>query len=189
MDNYPEHLAPEFEEGGGVATPFEEWWKIVQPSFSKVPEEVARFWLHEHWSHSPFSWLPSAEYRFEKKEWPSSELCNIRSGWCEFSPDNEKCKAQGKYLIDGRPEAARYPTARYMVENVDFPTPIIVLDNRDGHLVQGVLPTSAWSRLPPAFILIEGHRRFNMALYLVAVGRFVPTVNVWMMLRDSQQGI
>jgi hypothetical protein len=178
MDNYPELLAPEFDEGGGVATAFQEWWKRVQPSFPKVPEEVARFWLHEHWRHSPFSWLPSDNYCFEKQEWPSPELRSIRSAWCDFSPDNEGCKANGKHLIESRPEAVRNPTARYMAEHGDFPSPVIVLDNRDGHLVHGVMPTPAWSRLPAAFVLIEGHRRFNMALDLVATGRFVPKVEV-----------
>jgi hypothetical protein len=31
MDNYPAHLAPEFDNGGGVSTPFGEWWSRVKP--------------------------------------------------------------------------------------------------------------------------------------------------------------
>ena len=41
MDDYPEHLAPEFEESGAVKTPFKQWWARVQPSFPDVPENVA----------------------------------------------------------------------------------------------------------------------------------------------------
>ena len=91
MDDYPEHLAPEFTEGGGVATPFDEWWP-----------------------------------------------------------------------------------------NGKFPTPIVVLDNRNGHLSA---PNSKhpWQALPPHFVLIEGHRRFNLALHLQRTERRLPTVKLWVM--------
>lgn len=49
MDSYPKQLAPEFEESGAVKTPFEEWWPPVKEHFSIVPENVACYWLHEHW--------------------------------------------------------------------------------------------------------------------------------------------
>ena len=55
--NYPEHLAPEFEEGGGVATPFYLWWERVKAEFPAVPEDGAKYWLCEHWSHSYYDWL------------------------------------------------------------------------------------------------------------------------------------
>ncbi|MEZ0001616.1 hypothetical protein [Sinorhizobium fredii] len=63
-----------------------------------------------------------------------------------------------------------------MMEHGDFPTPIIVLDHRDGHL-----PTTRG--VPSAYLLIEGHRRFNMALYLQKKGRLAPTVTVWLMTK------
>jgi len=42
MDNYPSHLAPEFDEGGGVITPFDQWWEKVESSFPEVPIDVGR---------------------------------------------------------------------------------------------------------------------------------------------------
>jgi hypothetical protein len=65
MDNYPEHLKPRFDAGGGVEEPFEEWWPKGQEHFPNVPENVARYWLHEHWSHSPYSFLRSKDYTFD----------------------------------------------------------------------------------------------------------------------------
>jgi hypothetical protein len=184
VDNYPEHLAPEFEESGGVKTPFEEWWARVQPSFADVPEEVARHWLHEHWSHSPYGWLPSLAYEFELVEWAAGKLSTIRSRWCDFKPENVECSQHGQYLLT---ECRRlgYRTAKYMDEHGDFPSPIIVLDNRDGHL-SGLQSVPTWERnIPASFVLIEGHRRFNMALFLAAQGRLVEQPRVWLMKARS----
>lgn len=73
MDNYPEHLAPEFDEGGAVVTPFSEWWLRVQFDFPNLPENVAEQWLHRHWGHSDYAWLPSQLYEFREAVWPVSK--------------------------------------------------------------------------------------------------------------------
>jgi hypothetical protein len=65
-----------------------------------------------------------------------------------------------------------------MLEHGDFPAPIIVLDNRDGHL-------SEPEDVPAAHILIEGHKRFNRALYLHSTKRLNPTVSIWLMEQDT----
>jgi hypothetical protein len=66
-----------------------------------------------------------------------------------------------------------------MLEYRDFPAPLIILDNRDGH----VAPEFAYQALPSAYVLMEGHRRFNIGLYLQMTGRLNPNVNVWLMTR------
>lgn len=184
VDDYPSHLEPDFEEGGAVATPFPEWWSRVHSNFPTVPEEVARYWLHEHCGHSPFSHLRSKEYQFEEAIWQSSELQRISSGWCNFDKVNVVCKKHGEHLasLSGPPHL--YPTAVYMKKHGRFPTPIVVLDNRDGHLktnseLGGLLP------LPSCFVLIEGHRRFNLALHLHEIGELKPHLKVWLMTRKE----
>ncbi|WP_372501711.1 hypothetical protein P7L66_25985 [Tistrella mobilis] len=79
MDCYPEHLAPDFDEWGGIATPFDVWWARAQRFFKNVPEEVAQYWIHEHWGHSNFGHLKSQKYSFEKILWPLNSLSEIRS--------------------------------------------------------------------------------------------------------------
>lgn len=181
MDNYPQHLAPEFEEAGAVKTPFEEWWEGVRASFPDVPEEVARHWLHEHWSHSPFGWLPSDRYSFRLLDFPGDRLAEILSGWDGFKGSNE-CMNHGQHLIEGTPAKLGYRTAAYMTAHRDFPTPIIVLDNRDGHLEIAEPRPPKWAPVfPKALILIEGHRRLNMGLYLSAIGRLKPFVKIYLM--------
>jgi hypothetical protein len=180
MDDYPEELAPEFEAAGAVKTPFEEWWLRAKEHFTNVPEEVARYWLHEHWGHSPYSYLASSQYQFELQEWPAERLLEVRSTWCRFSPDNGECLEKGWQLVE-RPMLNQqlYPTAAYMLAHKNFPTPIIVLDNRDGHLAAD--KATAWDRLPNTLVLIEGHRRFNIGLYLHKTGRLNASVHVWAM--------
>jgi hypothetical protein len=72
-----------------------------------------------------------------------------------------------------------YRTVAYMLEHKDFPAPIIVLDNRNGH----VKPEFAYQVVPAAHVLMEGHRRFNIGLYLQTTGRLNPNVDVWLMTK------
>jgi hypothetical protein len=163
MDNYPTSVAPAFNEGGGIITPFEEWWRRAREHFPTVPEEVARYWLHEHWNHSPFRWLPSRQYQFERVEWALSDINSIRSRWCDYSITNEDCMKHGEYLLS----LTRYKTATFMRENLKPPAPLVVLDNCDGHLKYGVPPVPSSERgFPQGYILVEGHRRFNLCLAL-----------------------
>ncbi|WP_156886816.1 hypothetical protein [Pleomorphomonas oryzae] len=180
MDNYPVHLAPEFEEGGGVATPFEEWWARVRDAFPRVPENVARFWLHEHWSHSPFSYLPSAWYRFDLVDWTPECLESILSGSSNFSGDQRVCRERGQAIVR-RLRNSPYKTPAYMFEHGDFPAPIIVLNNLDGHLQPGIDPVPTYHPIPKGYLLIEGHRRFDIALYLASIGKMRPEFKVWLM--------
>jgi hypothetical protein len=67
-----------------------------------------------------------------------------------------------------------------MMEHKKFPQPIVMLDNRDGHLVREY--EGAW-RVPSAYILIEGHLRLNIAVYLQSEGLFAPTSDAWLMTK------
>ena len=173
MDNYPEHLAPEFDADGGVVTPFPEWWSRVQSHFPGVPENVARQWLHRHWDNSPFSFLSSSRYLFEKESWPSSQLTLVLSG--ANSWDLERTRVQGEYLY-GRNSWV----VRYMRRNRRFPEPIIVLDNRNSVLTSDPdAPNHAG--FPDSFIVVEGHKRFELAIWMLELGELEPHVEVWLM--------
>ena len=183
MDNYPSSLAPAFEEGGGVATPFDEWWPMARKHYEYVPEEVGRDWLHRHWSHSPFGWLPSAAYRFRLVEWPHDQLHNIRTGWSDFIEDPTPAIEHGRYLAVDHRKRFTYPLAEVMISTGTFPVPPVVIDNRDGHLAS--LPGASFP-YPPAHLLIEGHRRFNIAAYLATIGQLRWAVPFWLMERADQ---
>jgi hypothetical protein len=90
MDNFPEHLKPRFEPGGAVEEPFEEWWPKVREHFPNVPEDAARYWLHEHWNHSPYRYLISKAYEFTRAEWPAERLFEVRSTWDDYSEGNRQ---------------------------------------------------------------------------------------------------
>ena len=178
MDDYPEHLAPEFDEWGGVATPFEEWRMRVRASFPTVPEDAARYWLHENWKHSPFSYLRSADYSFEPQDWQANLIHEIRSRWCNYDPTNQDCRKHGEHVLKNIP----YRTATYMRQYGFPPARLIVLDNRDGHLVAGEGGIPSYEDAPAEYILIEGHRRFNMALAHQAQG-LLKHLPIWLMKR------
>lgn len=182
MDGYPSRLAPKFEESGAVATPFKEWWPTVKNAFPFVPDDVARDWLHRHWSHSPFGWLPSREYRFRLIEWPSERLCEVKSGWSDFSDDPYENIDHGRFLVEENLREHRYRLINYIVDHRTFPVTPIILNNNDGHLAK---VRGAHFPFPAGFILIEGHLRFNIASYLASVGRLESLVPFWLMERAS----
>lgn len=170
MDNYPKHLAPDFDDGGAVATPFDKWWERVETCFPNVPREAAKEWLHRHWGHSPYSWIPSFEYRFILEEIKSSKLREIRTSWSDFSYCNAKAQGQGKFICGDHPNR-QWPheplwLVTFMRHEKQFPTPIIVLDNSDGHLKSQSSAPKYDRNLPEALILVEGHNRLNIALHL-----------------------
>lgn len=57
MDSYPAHLKPKVDASGWDKEPFDDWWKRAQGHFKTVPENVAHYWLHEHWGNSPYEYL------------------------------------------------------------------------------------------------------------------------------------
>lgn len=176
MDNYPTALAPDFDESGGVSTAFEVWWPKVNGHFKLVPEEVARYWLHEHWGNSPFAWLPSARLSFELLDWPVTSLRDIRSRWCNYHEESKDCARQGHRLLK-----LRYRTAVYMNEHGCPPVPVIVLDNREGAFKRGdAFVPQREGDLPAAYLLVEGHRRFNVGLALQEQDRLTK-FPVWLM--------
>jgi hypothetical protein len=176
MDNYPKDLAPEFEDSGAVKTPFDVWWARVRSSFPNVPEDVAREWLHRHWKHSPYCYLTSKSYLFDLKKWP--KLTNIRTLWSDFKADNEGARRKGKELVDLKPGWMPY-VPKYMLEHHRFPAPIILLDNRDGHHNKDYPQEK---KLPRAYVLMEGHTRFNTGIYLESIGK-LEQADAWLMTR------
>jgi len=180
MDNYPEELAPEMDEGGGVVTPFEEWWPRVRHHFRHVPEEVGRDWLHRHWGYSPYHWIASADYRFQRVTLPVEDMPDVLSSWNNFSRDRADLIKQGRFLVEDHRVHFGYKLANYMLEKGDYPVPVVILDNRDSHLVQ-------WVKYPAGLILIEGHRRFNIACYLASIGKFAATSDYWLMTKHQEQ--
>ncbi len=174
MDNYPKHLAPEFDESGAVKTPFDVWWAQAQLSFPNVPENVAREWLHRHWKHSPYSYLISKNYKFELKKW--GPLMNIRTRWTAFKPKNETALRKGEELTQLELGWMPYVSS-YMLENSKFPAPIVVLDNRDRHHDKDYPEEK---KLPSAYVLMEGHTRFNVGIYLQSIGK-LEEAEVWLM--------
>ena len=178
MDDYPEHLAPEFDEGGAPATPFEDWWARVQDCFPTVPEDVARYWLYEHWRHSPFSFLRSRDYAFEAQDWAPDRVREIKSRWCDYDERHEGCRAQGEYIL----KLSGYRTRTHMLAHGVPPARLIVLDNWDSHLVEGRGRVPEYENLPTGYVLIEGHRRFNMCLALHARDQ-LKLLPIWLMKR------
>lgn len=181
MDNYPDHLAPDFNKFGGVETPFDEWWARVSASFPLVPKEVAQEWLHRHWRHSPFAFLKSDQYHFSCVIWPSTMLREIRWSWNNFKDDTNVAIEHGASISDKKMPQHLPFVSKFMLAKRTFPSPPIVLDNRDGHLIDGRGP----EYYPNCYLLIEGHLRFSVALYLDSIQQIEANLPFWLMTKIS----
>ena len=177
MDGYPDHLSPGTDE---TKVSFEEWWASASSHYLNVPDNVAKHWVHEHWGYSPYGHLPSQPYGFVCEQWDSAKIWEIQSRWNNFKPDNEQCAEHGRHLASLVKPPFEYRTAIFMLEHRTFPSPIIVLDNRDGHMDRPDLYHRT-DVLPTGYVLIEGHRRFNLALHLHRAHHICPTLPVWLM--------
>lgn len=178
MDDYPAELAPEFDEGGGVATPFPEWWGRVSRAFPHVPEDVAEQWLHRHWKQSPYGWMRSTDYTFQLIDWKSSRLSDIASGANDW--DFANSLQRGRQLIE---VCADSWLVRYMLERHNIPRPLIVLDNRLGSVAREKHLPTHHKNVPAGFVLIEGHTRFELAASLHSCGKLARELKVWLMER------
>lgn len=185
MDNYPEHLAPDFDRYGAVVTPFSDWWPRSREYFPSVPEELAREWIHRHWGQSKFSWLPSSAYDFSLETVRRENLSQIRTTWSGFDKDNNKALMQGMYICGEHPTrpflAEPIWLVRYMKSKKQFPSPIVILDNTDRHLSISDYTPAIDKNLPQAMILIEGHTRLNIGLFLASENRLCSELNCFIL--------
>jgi hypothetical protein len=181
MDNYPKHLTPPKNERGNIdLEKFGEWWSWAQTEFPTVPENAAHYWLHENWGVSPYSYMKSRNYEFEAVKWPSIRLRELLSESDDFDPEHTSGLRYGYHQCHNNEFGIIAPLAKYMMEFGRFPEPIVILDNQDGHLQKEYDDAD---RVPTGFVLIEGHTRLDVGLYLQSTGKFGPTFDAWLMTK------
>ena len=156
-----------------MLTPFDQWWARVSSHFCNVPEDVARQWLHRHWSHSPFGFMSSELYSFARERWPSARLGTVLSVANEWN--YQETLRRGQHLYDH----SESWLACHMKKHRTFPAPIIVLDNRQGEIRTDPNTPSARD-YPNAYILIEGHKRFEWAAILMKLSLFKTQADIWL---------
>jgi hypothetical protein len=181
MDNYPDHLTPPKNARGNIDPDrFHEWWAWAQAEFPTVPENAAQYWLHENWGVSPYEYLISRNYKFTAVKWPSTRLSELLLEWDAFDPTHKDCLRSGNDLCHKNEFGIIFELAKYIMARGRFPQPIVILDNQDGHLAGEY---EGADRVPTGTILIEGHLRLNIGLYLQSRGSFEPTFYAWLMTK------
>ena len=91
--------------------------------------------------------------------------------------DLEKTRRRGESLWEDPDNRV----GQYMREKRRFPHPIIILDNRAGDLAS--IPDNPRFSVPECFILVEGHKRFEIAIHMLDLGDLPEVVDVWLMQR------
>lgn len=107
-----------------------------------------------------------------------AEVGEHSDAWSDFKKDNTGALVKGKELTEAEPDWSPW-VSRFMLKHHRFPEPIIVLDNRDGH---HNVDYPEEDKLPRAYILMEGHIRFNVGIYMESIGDLEPQ-DVWLMIK------
>ncbi|WP_417832429.1 hypothetical protein [Terasakiella sp.] len=176
MPLFDNSYAPRGEKWG--KEPFEDWYKRIHDQYPQIPKCIMKQWLYENWGSPLYDFIELSDYTFTQVTWNTGELLNVYSDMCKTL---ERCIGHGDVLCNGPQfESGGNPLPGYMLAEKKFPVPIIINDNFDGHLHQYD------EYLPPRYILMEGHCRFNIAMYLHHEGQFSPTVEIWLMKRRDR---
>jgi hypothetical protein len=145
---------------------FAEWHARVGHRIPQVPSNVAEHWIHRHWGHSPYEFLPLARLRFESQTWTLEKLRAVQFGW------DSRSSASDLTRLD-QPMIRNTPLARLMLAAGTWPEPIIVLDNDDGLLDDWRKPMRRWH-------LLEGHLRLTYLRCLEHKGQARPRHDLWL---------
>lgn len=173
VDNYPDELAP-YSDGGGWPEPFSRWWERVHGHYPSVPKNLARQWLWRHWGNSSWRWLPSEGARFSLVLWGPRDVRAVQM-WRE--PEDQAVSYGRDLLTRTRnlPRGQRYAPTAIMDRTGKWPAPPLVIDH------QGTLPCNPWDDLPRGLVVVEGHRRFEVAKALAKEGRLKDELPVWVL--------
>jgi len=161
------HLAPYGEEPNREL--FAEWYPRVKEQLANVPADVAEHWLHRHWGHSPFYFLPLETMRFSQVQWSRRELDEVR-----FTERWGNTPNWHDALVAAPEKHGGNWLFRHMASAGTWPAPIIVLDNAWG-LVDPMFASPL-----PRLVLVEGHRRLEYIRAFFTMGKAMPQHSVWL---------
>lgn len=148
--------------------PFNVWWDRNKADFPGLHAQVVEQWVHRHWTHSSYTFLPVAALVSRLETWPTARILK------EVGSDlGDNLDADFDY------EALRHSrTAEVMNATGTWDYPIVLLHSRAGFIVRtGVSKHQYW--------LIEGHLRFRYLNALRSRGEGAAEHRVFVLERPS----
>src|SRR5262245_12542937 len=122
---WPSSIAPRIGINELAKEPFPAWHARVGHRIPHVPVNVAEHWIHRHWGHSPYEFLPLGRLRFEAQTWSLGQLRAVGfggRGWSGAWSEIDLTRLD-------QPMVKGTPLARMMMTVGTWPEPVIVLDN------------------------------------------------------------
>ena len=156
---WPAHLKPR-GEGTIEKEAFDSWWPRNRAELAHLPAVLCEQWIHRHWTHSPFSFLPLQTLASQKRSLGGEELLGsvYRAFGGELNPqfDYETFQRRGG--------ADRHRTA-VALDSDSWDYPMVLLSTPYGIVdVDTMHP-------PVRLVIVEGHQRHRYLNALHALGR------------------
>jgi hypothetical protein len=150
LPRWPIELAP-VGDGTFEKESFAVWWARHNDRLSHLDPLIAEQWIHRHWYHSHFAFLPLDELRWSRESWQASKII---SDVVRYGLGNEYHPAFDYKAFAARPGRPALATAAAL-DRGTWDYPIVVLSTPSGFRD---IPDD---RPDARFVLIEGHQRMR----------------------------
>jgi len=153
---WPEHLKPKGENTADKES-FEEWWDKHEAELAHLHPQIAEQWVHRHWYHSEFAFIPLDTMGWKKVSMEGEEILQAvkRELVRTLDPEFDYKAFQGRYRQEKLPTATALDSGTW-----DYP--IIALSTPKGWLSRRIENhQSTIVEIDEYFMLIEGHQRFR----------------------------
>lgn len=156
---WPEHLRPRGEDTIEKET-FDCWWSRNGAELAHLPSVLCEQWIHRHWTHSPFSFLPLQTLAWLKRSLGGEEL--LGSVYRVFAGE---LNPQFDYeTFHRRGGADRHRTA-VALDSGSWDYPMVLLSTPYGIVDVDTMHPAV------RLVLVEGYQRHRYLNALHALGR------------------
>ena len=158
---WPERLKP-VGEGDGTFNKqtFSDWWQSHGAELSHLPADLCEQWIHRHWMHSPFTFLPLDTLEYRRLTWSGEEVLSraYRAWGGELHPQFDYETFQRRGGED------RHQTAR-AIDDGTWDFPMVLLSTPNGVIDGGE------ERPQVRYVIVEGHQRHRYLNALHELGK------------------
>lgn len=155
---WPDELKP-LNEGSFEKEPFDEWWGRHRRALSHLHPQIVEQWVHRHWHHSPFAFLPLESLSWEERAMFGDDILN--AVWREHA---RELHPEFDYGVFQNAGGEKLPTAAAL-DRGTWDYPIIALSVPSGW-------KSVDAERPDVrLVLVEGHQRTRYLNALHVLGK------------------
>jgi len=157
---WPKFLSPFLNSSSPWPIGFDDWWQRNKAHLSHLPSDLCEQWIHRHWLHSEFTFLPLESLNYRRKTWSGSELLRSIYRW-----QGGLLRPEFDYKTFQRSGGDDRTQTAIALDEGTWDYPMVLLSTPHG-VIDGGRP------LPNVrLVIVEGHQRHRYLNALHVLGR------------------